>query len=133
VGAPAVTIKFLEGEEEQVADVRSGEHGTVQFPGTVEASLPAGSKFQDVVVNLRGYTGEGWTVEVNPSSVQVDPDGTATFSVQAKGNCIDLKITTGPGIINKTYAYNFECGIGLLLILINGIFAYHKIRKKSSH
>ena len=80
VGEPVVTIKFLEREEEQVADVRPGEHGTVQFPGTVEARLPAGSNIQDVVVNLEGYTGEGWTVEINPSTVQVDPGGTATFS-----------------------------------------------------
>jgi hypothetical protein len=80
VGEPVVIIKFLEGEEVQSADVRPGEHGTVQFPGTVEATIPLGSNIQDIVVELRGYTRESWAVSVNPDSVQVDPGGTATFS-----------------------------------------------------
>jgi hypothetical protein len=81
IGSPVVTIKFLEGEEQQIADVRPGEHGTVQFPGTCEARIPAGSNIQDVVVSLTGSTGMNWPVSINPPQIQVDPGGTATFSI----------------------------------------------------
>jgi len=81
VGQPVVTIKFLEGEEEQIADVRPGEHGTVFFPGTIEARIPAGSNIQDVVVSLQGNTGLNWPVSINPPTIQVDAGGSATFSV----------------------------------------------------
>jgi hypothetical protein len=79
VGAPVVTIKFDEGEEEQIADVRPGEHGTVVFTGTVEARIPAGSNVQDVIVNLEGSVDVGWSVTLNPDVVQVDPGGEAHF------------------------------------------------------
>jgi len=79
VGDPEVTIKFLEGEDKQAADVRPGEHGTVVFPGVVEARIPMGSSVQDIMVVLIGFTGEGWAVTINPESIQIDPGGTALF------------------------------------------------------
>ncbi|UCH89030.1 MAG: hypothetical protein JSV49_12495 [Thermoplasmata archaeon] len=81
IGQPVVTIRFHEGEEEQIADVRPGEHGTVTFPGTVEARIPAGSNIQDVVVSLVGSTGMNWPIAINPPKVQLDPGGQAAFSV----------------------------------------------------
>jgi hypothetical protein len=277
---PGVIFSWLPGEEVQYADVRPGEHATVQFPGHIHVESFTGDDYQDVIIDLNGYTVNDWPVEVRPSSVQVDPGGTATFSVTVsvpsetstyvsdtltingiarlypgpgdnykvepikgkikinqfyrytlhseaeewytelgeesvqylnvqnygngkdtftidivnaaeldelgisfilsthyfqldsdareyiqlnldipvdrncigdhkvtinvistgreanedyptpKGRCFDLHITAGSGIINNIYAYNFECGIIILLISINGIFVFHQIRKK---
>jgi hypothetical protein len=81
LGQPIVTVRFHEGESEQIANVRPGEHGTVIFPGTVEARIPAGSNTQDVVVYLSGSTTNTWPVVVNPPTIQVDPGGEAPFQV----------------------------------------------------
>ncbi|UCH88321.1 MAG: hypothetical protein JSV49_08635 [Thermoplasmata archaeon] len=80
VGAPVVTLRFVEGEEEQVADVRPGEHGTVVFPGTIEVRLPAGSSVQNVLVELTGSTGMNWPTSMNPTEVWVIPGTVETFT-----------------------------------------------------
>jgi hypothetical protein len=80
IGEPEVTISFLEDEEEQVADVRPGEHGTVTFPGTVEADIVGGSSVQDVIVRLSGSTNLDWPVAINPDEVQINPGNVAHFS-----------------------------------------------------
>lgn len=80
-GPPAVTISFHPGEEEQIADVRPGEHGTVTFPGEIEAELPAGGNVQDVIVSLSGSTDMNWPVTINPPVVHVNPGSKSAFSV----------------------------------------------------
>jgi uncharacterized membrane protein len=81
VGEPDVTLRFHEGEEEQVADVRPGEHGTVTFPGIVTVTNPAGSTVQDVIVKLNGSTTLNWPVTIKPDTINVEPGGEETFSV----------------------------------------------------
>jgi hypothetical protein len=82
IGAPVVVIAFEEGEEEQIADVRPGEHGTVLFPGTVTGQLPAGSSFQDIIVDLVGSTDLDWSVTINPSQIQLNPGNVEKFTAQ---------------------------------------------------
>jgi hypothetical protein len=81
IGAPVITIRFQEGMEEQIADVRPGEHGIVTFPGFVEARIPAGSAVQDIVVDMTATTTLNWPAPVNPSQVQLSPGDQAPFSV----------------------------------------------------
>jgi hypothetical protein len=81
IGVPIVTVKFDEGYDTQLADVRPGEHGTVTFPGTVRAQIPAGSTIQQVVVDLQASTAMGWPAIVNPPQVQVNPGAESPFSV----------------------------------------------------
>lgn len=80
VGTPTVIMKFNEGEEEQIAEVAPGSHGTVTFPGTVSAEIPAGSTVQEIVVELTGYTGMNWPTTMEPSTFTLEPGGEESFT-----------------------------------------------------
>jgi hypothetical protein len=46
----------------------------------VEVAWSPGSSIQDVIVSLRGSTGQGWPVSINPDVVQVNPGSEAYFT-----------------------------------------------------
>jgi hypothetical protein len=79
VSAPVIRIQFNEDEEEQTADVRPGENGTVVFPGAVEALIPAGSDVQDLNVYLEGSVDVGWPLTLDPDVVQINPGDVVPF------------------------------------------------------
>jgi hypothetical protein len=75
-------IRFIEGEEEQIADVSPGANGSVFFPGIIMVETSSGSEVQDVFVSLNGSTGLNWPVTIVPSQILAKPGIEETFTVK---------------------------------------------------
>jgi uncharacterized membrane protein len=85
VGKCNVELRWDEGQEVQYADVEPGESGIVVFWGVVSADLTVGGAIQDVRIELRVSSNEGWTATISPATVMLNP-GTEekAFSVEVE-------------------------------------------------
>ena len=136
VGKIIVELRWDEGHEVQYADVSPGSSGLVTFAGTVSADLAAGGAVQDVRIELRVSSSEGWTATISPATVMLNPGteekaftvevevppqtttsensvitvgGTATAFPGSDNSQIEIPPITGTIIIDQYFRYQVGC------------------------
>ena len=136
VGDPVVELRWDDGQDLQYADVSPGSSGQVAFTGTVSADLAAGGAIQDVRVNLRARSEQGWTTSITPTVVTMNPGTeeapfTVTVTVPPETSCQQSSMIIVDGTAEATPGTS-SCEVPPITgtILIE---QYHKFNLDSSN
>ncbi|MCK5559584.1 MAG: hypothetical protein KAJ51_03285 [Thermoplasmata archaeon] len=120
-GQPTAELRFEESVQE--VDVQPGEDGKVVFNGFARAVPPPEGSPRTIYVDLNSFTNQGWTTNIMPALMAIEPGEEAPFTVEVEvppetSSSINatLKVTGVTGSATGRLTYGVEPINGTILI-----------------